>query len=82
VIFTHDENQMKIALASRAALEKNKPFKEPIVTEIQAAGPFYPAEDYHQDYYKKNPIRYKFYRTSCRRDVRLQEIWGNLAAKH
>lgn len=82
VIFTHDENQMKIALASRAALEKSKPFKEPIVTEIQAAGPFYPAEDYHQDYYKKNPIRYKFYRTSCRRDARLQEIWGNLAAKH
>lgn len=82
VIFTHDENQMKIALASRAALEKNKPFKEPIVTEIQAAGAFYPAEDYHQDYYKKNPIRYKFYRTSCRRDARLQEIWGNLAAKH
>lgn len=82
VIFTHDENQMKIALASRAALEKSKPFKEPIVTEIQPAGPFYPAEEYHQDYYKKNPIRYKFYRTSCRRDARLQEIWGNLAAKH
>lgn len=82
VIFTHDENQMKIALASRVALEKSKPFKEPIVTEIQPAGAFYPAEEYHQDYYKKNPIRYKFYRTSCRRDARLQEIWGNLAAKH
>jgi peptide-methionine (S)-S-oxide reductase len=82
VIFTHDANQMKIALASRAALEKSKPFKEPIVTDIQAASAFYPAEDYHQDYYKKNPIRYKFYRTSCRRDARLQEIWGNLAAKH
>ncbi|MES2950668.1 MAG: peptide-methionine (S)-S-oxide reductase MsrA [Pseudomonadota bacterium] len=78
-IFAHGEEQLKIAQASRAALEKSKPFKEPIVTDIVLAGPFYPAEDYHQDYYKKNPIRYKYYRTSCGRDARLQQLWGDQA---
>ncbi len=81
VIFAHDAEQLRIAQASRAALEKSKPFKEPIVTEIVMAGPFYPAEDYHQDYYKKNPIRYKYYRASCGRDARLQQLWGDLAGK-
>ena len=75
-IFAHGEAQMKAALASRAALEKTKPFKEPIVTEIVAAGPFYAAEDGHQDYYRKNPLRYKFYRTNCGRDARLKQLWG------
>ena len=75
-IYTHGEAQMKAALASREALEKSKPFKEPIVTEIVSAGPFYAAEDYHQDYYKKNPVRYKFYRTNCGRDARLKQLWG------
>jgi peptide-methionine (S)-S-oxide reductase len=75
-IFTRGEVQMKAALASREAIEKSKPFKEPIVTEIVAAGPFYAAEDYHQDYYKKNPVRYKFYRTNCGRDARLKQLWG------
>ncbi len=70
------------ARQSKAALEKTKPFKEPIVTEVSRAGPFYPAEDYHQDYYKKNPIRYKYYRTSCGRDARLQQLWGAQAVKH
>ena len=79
VIFAHNEEQMKAALASRAALEKSKPFKEPIVTEIVPATTFYPAEDYHQDYYKKNPIRYKYYRNSCGRDARLQQLWGDQA---
>ncbi len=63
-------------------MQKNKPFKEPIVTEIALAGPFYKAEDYHQDYYKKNPIRYQYYRTACGRDARLKQIWGSQAAVH
>ena len=67
---------MKTALASKAALEKSKPFKEPIVTEIVPASTFYPAEGYHQDYYKKNPLRYQYYRASCGRDARLKELWG------
>jgi peptide-methionine (S)-S-oxide reductase len=75
-IFTHDAEQLRIAQASKAALEKSKPFREPIVTEITPATTFYPAEDYHQDYYEKNPVRYKFYRFNCGRDQRLQELWG------
>ena len=80
-IFAHGEEQLKVAQASRAALEKSKPFKEAIVTDIVLAGPFYAAEDYHQDYYKKNPIRYKYYRTTCGRDARLQQLWGDLAGR-
>jgi len=79
-IFTLDGQQLAAARASLAALEKSKPFKEPIVTEIALAGPFYAAEDYHQDYYKKNPIRYKYYRTSCGRDARVTQLWGALPA--
>jgi peptide-methionine (S)-S-oxide reductase len=80
-IFALDDEQLKTAQASRAALEKSKPFAEPIVTQIaKAAGPFYAAEDYHQDYYKKNPIRYTYYRTSCGRDARLKQLWGAQAA--
>ncbi len=75
-IFFHDEEQKRLAEASKAALEKSKPFKAPIVTPVQAAGDFWPAEDYHQDYYKKNPVRYKYYRTGCGRDERLRQLWG------
>jgi peptide-methionine (S)-S-oxide reductase len=75
-IFTHGPQQAAAAQASLAALEKSKPFKEPIVTTIETAGPFYPAEAYHQDYYKKNPVRYQYYRASCGRDLRLQQLWG------
>ena len=81
-IFANDADQLKIAQASLAALQKNKPFKEPIVTEIVSAGPFYKAEDYHQDYYKKNPVRYQYYRTACGRDARLKQLWGSQAAVH
>ena len=76
-IYAHDDAQFAAAKASLAALEKTKPFKEPIVTSIERAGPFYAAEEYHQDYYKKNPVRYKYYRTSCGRDARLAELWGS-----
>jgi peptide-methionine (S)-S-oxide reductase len=78
-IFYHDDTQRKLAEASKAALDKSKPFKEAIVTEITKAGEFYRAEDYHQDYYKTNPVRYKIYRNGCGRDARLKELWGKVA---
>jgi peptide-methionine (S)-S-oxide reductase len=77
-IFVHDAQQLAAARASLEKLEKSKPFKEPVVTEITLAGPFYAAEDYHQDYYKKNPVRYRYYRGGCGRDERLRELWGGL----
>ena len=80
-IFYHDEEQRRLAQQSKKALEANKPFKEPVVTEIVTASQFYPAEEYHQKYYKKNPIRYKYYRTSCGRDKRLRELWGSAAGQ-
>ena len=78
-IFVHDEEQRRLAEASKRALEASGRFDQPIVTEIVAAGPFYPAEDYHQDYYETNPIRYKFYRWNCGRDARLTQLWGDAA---
>ena len=80
-IFANGAEQLAAAKASLAALEKTKPFKEPIVTQIALATTFYPAEDYHQDYYKKNPVRYKYYRNGCGRDARLKQLWGDLAGK-
>ncbi|MBI4205718.1 MAG: peptide-methionine (S)-S-oxide reductase [Betaproteobacteria bacterium] len=71
-----DEEQKRLAEASKAALLKNKPFKSEIVTEITRAAEFYAAEDYHQDYYQKNPVRYKFYKTGCGRAARLKQLWG------
>jgi peptide-methionine (S)-S-oxide reductase len=75
-IFYHTPEQKRLAEASKAALEKNKPFKGEIHTQIAPASEFWPAEDYHQDYYKKNPVRYQFYRSGCGRDAKLEEIWG------
>lgn len=77
-LFVHDAQQLAAARASLEKLEKTKPFKEPVVTEITLAGPFYAAEEYHQDYYKKNPVRYRYYRNGCGRDERLRELWGGL----
>ncbi len=75
-IFWHDEEQKRLAEASRVKIESTKPFKEPLRTQIAKAPQFWPAEDYHQDYYKKNPARYKFYVTGCGRYARLEELWG------
>ena len=80
-IYPLNDEQLKIAQASLAALDKTKPFKEPIVTEITLATTFYPAEEYHQDYYKKNPVRYKYYRNGCGRDARLTQLWGDKAGQ-
>jgi peptide methionine sulfoxide reductase msrA/msrB len=76
-IFYHDEEQKRIAEESRAALEKSGRFNRPIATEIVPLTRFYPAEDYHQDYYKKNPIRYKMYRYGSGRDQFLDSKWGD-----
>lgn len=78
-IFVHDQQQRAIAEQSKAELEQTKTFPEPIAVAIAAASEFFSAEDYHQDYYKKNPVRYKFYRYSCGRDKRLQQLWGKEA---
>ncbi len=75
-IFTHDAAQQRAAEASREALRRDPRFAGGIATEIRPAGPFYRAEEYHQDYSRKNPLRYKFYRYTCGRDQRLAEIWG------
>ncbi len=75
-IFYHDEEQKKLASASKAKLQNSKVLPADVVTEVTKLDAFYPAEEYHQDYYMKNPIRYKMYRSGCGRDRRLQELWG------
>ena len=80
VIFYHGDAQKQAALDSKQQIEASGRFKKPIVTSIVAAGPFYPAEDYHQDFYKKDTAQYHAYRTGCGRDARLLQIWGKLDA--
>jgi peptide-methionine (S)-S-oxide reductase len=75
-IFALTEIQQRQAEESKRAVEQTKPFGDPIVTQIVPATTFYPAEDYHQDFYKRNPIRYKFYKYNCGRVQRLEEVWG------
>jgi len=73
-VFYHNDEQRALAESTRKKHQAR--FKQPIQTEITAATTFYKAEDYHQDYYKKNPVRYQFYRFNCGRDARLEELWG------
>lgn len=75
-IFYHDEEQQRLAEESKSKLDKSGRHEGPIVTEVIPAGIFWLAEDYHQDYYKKNPIRYKFYRFNSGRDQYLKKVWG------
>jgi len=73
-IFVHNDEQRKLAEASKKRVEAE--LKKPVYTQIVPAGPFYSAEDYHQDFYQKNPVKYKFYRWNCGRDQRLEQLWG------
>ena len=75
-IFYHDEEQHRLAEQSKKELEDSKRLPGPIVTQIVPATTFYRAEEYHQRYHEKNPIRYKFYRHGCGRDARLEQLWG------
>ena len=75
-IFYHDETQKRLAEESKNAVEKSKPFRGPILTEIVPASQFYPAEEYHQNFSQKNPLRYKLYKYNCGRAQRLRELWG------
>ena len=75
-VFYLDETQKRLAEESKLNIEQTKSFAEPVFTEVTMASTFYPAEDYHQDFYKKNSVRYKFYKWNCGRVQRLEEIWG------
>jgi peptide-methionine (S)-S-oxide reductase len=78
-IFWRTPAQREQAEASKAALEQDPEAPSPVATEILRAGAFYEAEGYHQDYYRKNPLRYRFYKTACGRKSRLEELWGERA---
>lgn len=75
-VFYQGEDEKRLAEESKRAIEQSKRFSTPIVTQVTAASEFFPAEEYHQDFYKKNPIRYKYYKFTCGRAQRLESLWG------
>lgn len=81
-LFYQNEEQKKVFEASLESIKQTKPFKADIVTPVLAAKQFYVAEEYHQDYYSRNPIRYNYYRNGCGRDNRIKQLWGDVASKH
>jgi peptide-methionine (S)-S-oxide reductase len=82
VIFTHGAAQHDAAMRSRAALDRSAHFRVPVVTEVVADAPFWRAEEYHQHYADRNPVRYSLYRMGCGRDARLRKLWGNAASPY
>lgn len=80
-ILVHNEEQRRLAEAAKAQLSASGRFERPIVVPVEQAGDFYEAEDYHQDYYMKNPVRYNYYRWNCGRDARLEQLWGAAPAR-
>ncbi len=80
-VFYQNESQKQIFNQSKQAIVASKPFSDPIVTQVMPAKVFYPAEQYHQDYYKRNPVRYNYYRWGCGRDKRIETLWGKVVSK-
>lgn len=80
-LFYQTEAQKQVFETSLQELNATKPFAAPVVTQLLPAKPFYVAEDYHQDYYQTNPVRYKYYRWNCGRDTTLEKLWGSVASK-
>jgi peptide-methionine (S)-S-oxide reductase len=81
-IFAHTDEQFQLATAGKEALDKSGRFTAPVAVQISRTGEFTPAEDYHQDYYKNNALKYKIYRLGCGRDARLKQLWGGEAKTH
>lgn len=81
-LFYQNEQQKNLFNQSKQDITNSKPFAAPIVTEVLPAKTFWPAEDYHQDYARLNPVRYNYYRYACGRDARIEELWGKVVSKH
>lgn len=82
VIFTHDAEQKRLAETGKAALDASKRFPLPIAVKIEDASEFTAADEHHQEYYQKNPLRYMIYRHGCGRDARIRQLWGDEALTH
>ena len=81
-VFVSDADQREVAEAEVEMIDKSGVLGTPVVTQILDASTFWPAEDYHQDYYKKNPLKYRYYRTACGRDARVKKVWADASTGH